>query len=108
MSEMPEPPLSLDEPFLPLNSPPPTVGTAITGPNGSQELVDLDWLEERTLVMDRAELDRLLEAERLTQLLRTQLHTRPTVRSMEAVNLPPSRPVPEVEVVDSHGRRVEP
>lgn len=105
MSAGPQQQLSLDEPFL--ASTPPTVGHAVTGPNGRQELVDPSWLEEQTLVMDRAELDRLLEAERLVHRLTRELHTRPTVRSMEAV-MPPSRPVPPVEVVDSQGRRVEP
>lgn len=99
-----EAPLSLDEPFL--ASTPPTVVKAITGPNGRQELVDPAWLEEKTLVMDREELARLVEAEQLTHRLTRELHTRPTVRSMEAV-MPPSRPVPPVEVVDSQGRRVE-
>lgn len=97
-------PLSLDEPFLPPESGIPTA-TVLAGPCGRQELVDPRWLEEQTLVMDRAELDRLLEAEKLTRRLTQELHTRPTVRSMEAV-LPPSRPVPEVTVVDSQGNRL--
>lgn len=103
--------MKLDEPFEPLSldlagSSVPPVAPEINSP-WENELVHPDWLEEPTRVMKREELDRLLEQERLVQELVRNLHTRPTVRSMQAVLPPSSRPPVEVTVVDSGGRPVE-
>lgn len=97
--------LELDEPFVPKSSQVP-LAPEINTPWGN-ELVHPDWLEEPTRVMGREELDRLLEQERLVHQLTQGIHTRPTVRSMQAVYPPSSRPEPTVTVVDSQGRRVE-
>jgi len=90
---------------------PPAAYMAV-GPNYT-ELVDPVWCEEPTLVMSADQSKELLEQvaaqleeDRLAEHLLAGIHTRPTVRSMQAV-VPPSRPAPEVEVVDSQGRRVE-
>lgn len=87
---------------------PPAAFVAV-GPNGN-ELVDPTWCSEPTRIMSpeqtQALLEEVRESQRLEQHLLQDIHTRPTVRSMQAV-VPPSRPAPEVEVVDSQGRRVE-
>ena len=123
-----EPELTIDEPFelsssdlelaeedalpielLPSRRTVPPVSAlnyTVAGPRGN-ELVDPAWCEEQTVVMSADQLNQILEQERLTQELVKNLHTRPTVRSMQAV-VPPSRPCPEVTVVDSQGRRLEP
>lgn len=88
--------LELDEPFL--ASVPPKSMVAVPTPAGN-EIVDPRDCEEPTRVMTREELDRLLDLDR-----------RPTVRSMQAVYPPSSRPEPVVEVVDlsaEPGRRVQ-
>ena len=118
------PELTIDEPFelnssdlvdeVPIDLLPsrrtnrPTAYVAV-GPNGT-ELVDPIWCEEPTVVMSADQSQELLEqvraelaAEELTKELVRGLHTRPTVRSMQAVSMPPSRPVPPVEVVEASG-----
>lgn len=88
---------------------PPEAFVAV-GPHGN-ELVDPSWCSEPTRIMSKEQTQALLEevreSQRLEQHLLQGIHTRPTVRSMQAVSMPPSRPTPEVEVVDSQGRRVE-
>ena len=93
--------LELDHPFelqesdleeiRPMTLLPPRLNT----PGGGEELVDPAWLEEQTLVMPQAELAKLLEQEQLVHKLTADLHTRPTVRSMEAVVPLSRRPPPE-------------
>lgn len=102
--------LELDDPFVELSwSTPPAksptlIPVRMNTPNGD-ELCDPSWCEEPTRVMSKEETDRLLEqvreSQRLEQLFSQGIHTRPTVRSMQAVSMPPSRPVPEVTVVEA-------
>lgn len=106
------PTLEIDEPFelsstdleefRPATLLPPKLNT----PGGREELVDPSWLEEQTVIMSRDELENLLQGEKLVRELTQSLHTRPTVRSMQAVMPPSQRPDPVVEVVDSQGRPV--
>lgn len=118
------PELTIDEPFdldeadlieEDLNwSAPPKPPTLIPGrfnTPGGNELVDPLWCEEPTLVMSADQSKELLqlvaeqvEEERLARHLLQGIHTRPTVRSMEAVSMPSSRPVPPVEVVEASGQ----
>lgn len=115
------PELTIDEPFelededlmlveeLSWSAPPrpPTLIPGRFNTPGGNELVDPLWCEEPTLVMSADQSKELLELvaqqveeERLAQHLVQGIHTRPTVRSMEAVSMPSSRPVPPVEVVE--------
>jgi len=108
-SDLEEEPLAID--LLPSRRtvPPGSLNMTVAGPNGN-ELVDLSWCNEPTRIMSKEQTQALLEevreSQRLEQHLMQGIHTRPTVRSMQAV-VPPSRPCTEVEVVDSQGRKVE-
>lgn len=104
--------LLVDDPFELASSdleeirPPTLVPPRLNTPGAGEELVDPAWLEEKTMVMDAAVLEQLVHNERLVRELTQSLHTRPTVRSMQAVVPPSTRPDPVVEVVDSQGRPV--
>lgn len=81
----------LDEPFpetppLPLSTPPLDHWAIVSTPKG-EEIVEKSWTDEPTRVMTKEEIDALLS-----------IHTRPTLRSMEAVMPPSSRPPPESQV----------
>lgn len=99
----------LDEPdFVPFDLPKgkPSImpSVLVTTPMGN-EIVDPSWCDEPTRMLSIDEvllLVRETEKIALAERLVSGLHTRPTVRSMVAVNMPPSsrRAEPVVEIVE--------